>query len=494
MADYTWGPIRPLSDEDTSIDLGEIRPLYESWHALKDRLQRTSPESLKRFKDRLVRSLSIETGILEKLYDLDRGTTEALVLHGFVEDLVSRSSTDIEPSLLIDILRDQEAAIRLVMDCVTQKRDLTKGVLHELHAILTKHQDATHAVDQFGNRTDIPLRKGAFKEYPNNPTRPDGSVHECCHPIQVDSEIENLLAWFKDYEHEHPIIVAAWLHHRFTQIHPYQDGNGRVARALITLVLLRAELLPLVVDRDLRPEYLQALEAADVGDLAPLVQRLASLEKRAILQALSVDADAEVVRDRSITKAVIESLAAKLQKRKVAKDEQLRKVNGLARTVMGQTRKLLEASLSALSRTVSVIGEPDIHVTEGGPDKGNAHWYKFQVAESTEKSGKWVNFEEDHYFLKVTARLANVRLVFVTSFHHIGRELSGIMEATSFARLESYEGENDDSIVTAGSYFPCSLEPFVITWTTEEATIRDAYRKWLDACFAIAIKEWGDRL
>lgn len=493
MADYKWRPIQPLSEAEKSIDLGDIRPLYESWYALQDRLYKASADSLRRFNDRLIRSLSIETGILERLYDLDRGTTEALILHGFAEDLVSRSSTNIEPSLLIDILRDQEAAIRLVMDCVAKKRELTKGVLHELHAILTKHQETTRAVDQFGNRRDISLRKGAFKEYPNNPERPDGTVHEYCPPLQVDPEVENLLTWFKEYDKEDPLVLAAWLHHRFTQIHPYQDGNGRVARALITLVLLRARLLPLVVDRDLRVDYLNALETADSGNLAPLASLFASLEKRAILQALSVDVDAEVTRDRSIARAVIESLAARVQKRKLAKDEELRKVNRLALALRVQTRELLEDHLRELSRTVSPIGRAAIHITEGGPDRENEHWYKLDVVESTDKAKTWVNFEEDHYFLKAAIRVANIRLVFVTSFHHIGRELSGIMEATSFARLEFFE-EGNDRVAASERRFPCSLEPFVITWTTEEGKITDAFRKWLDAGFAIAVKEWGDRL
>ena len=189
-----------------------------------------------------------------------------LVIHGFIEDLVSRSSTDIDPSRLIDILRDQEAAIQLMVDCVAGSRDLTTGVIHELHAILTRHQDTTTGIDQFGNHHEIPLLKARFKEQPNNPRRPDGSIHEYCPPVHVHAEMDNLLGYLSGYVTEDPIIVTAWLHHRFTQIHPYQDGNGRVARALSTLILLRAKLLPLVIDRDLRIDYIKALETADEGD------------------------------------------------------------------------------------------------------------------------------------------------------------------------------------------------------------------------------------
>ena len=134
MPDYNWKQIEPLSDEDRDIDLAAISLLYDTWKIAKQRLEKSSPTGLERFTQRLIRRLSIETGILERLYDIDRGTTEALVANGFAEELVSHASTDVEPSRLIDILRDQEAAIKLVMDCVAGKRGLSKTVIHDLHA------------------------------------------------------------------------------------------------------------------------------------------------------------------------------------------------------------------------------------------------------------------------------------------------------------------------------------------------------------------------
>src|SRR5271165_2771549 len=124
MPEYIWRAIEPLSEAERRIDLAAMRPLYENWRASKKRIQQSSPAQLADFNQRLVRRLSVETGILERLYDIDRGTTEALVAHGFAEDLVSHSSTDIPPSRLIDILRDQEAAIQLIMDAVSNQREL----------------------------------------------------------------------------------------------------------------------------------------------------------------------------------------------------------------------------------------------------------------------------------------------------------------------------------------------------------------------------------
>jgi Fic family protein len=493
MQNYEWRPIEPLSDADRKIDLGAMGPIYETWNTSKENLRNSSPASLKEFTQRLIRRMSIETGILERLYDLDRGTTEALVTHGFVEELVSRTSTDIEPSRLIDILQDQEAAVQLVMDCVSGSRPLSKSVIHELHTILTRHQDTTTASDQFGNRREIPLLKGRFKEYPNNPKRTDGSAHEYCPPIHVDREIENLLGWLEEYDRADPVIIATWLHHRFTQIHPYQDGNGRVARALTTLVLLKAELLPLVIDRDLRAEYIKALETADAGDLSVLASIFARLERTAIMQALSVDVDAEISHQRTLTSAVIESLAQKFGRRREEKHAELRRVNALAAALRTRARWQLEQAFSELEDPLSDLAAPQINFADGGPDRGNAHWYRFEVGQSATKAGKFANFSESHYFVKASIRVDRERLVFVTSFHHVGRELSGIMEATAFSRLESYE-DSDDREFASQDFFVCSLEPFVFTYKTSEGQITEAFARWLDAAVAVAFKEYGDRL
>src|SRR5262249_3476993 len=158
--------------------------------------------------------------------------------------------------------------------------------IHELHAVLTRHQESVEGVDQFGQAVIFPLKHGAFKELPNNPTRDDGSTHEYCPPIQVPPEMDNLLDWYHENDEANPILVAAWLHHRLTQIHPYQDGNGRLARVLANLVLVKHELFPVVITRDQRPQYIEGLEAADNGNLKPLARLFAEIEKKTILEAI----------------------------------------------------------------------------------------------------------------------------------------------------------------------------------------------------------------
>ena len=99
---------------------------------------------------------------------------------------------------------------------------------------------------------------------PNNPTQPDGIIHEYSPPEHVDTELDNLFSWYGEYvarpDAYHPLLVAAWLHHRFAQIHPFADGNGRVTRALVTWHLVDHDYLPIVVARHDRNDYIDALE------------------------------------------------------------------------------------------------------------------------------------------------------------------------------------------------------------------------------------------
>ena len=249
--------------------------------------------------------------------------------------------------------------------------------------------------------------------------------------------MDRLLDWLPRYSSEDPVLVAAWIHHRFAQVHPYQDGNGRVARALMTLLLLREELLPVVVDRSQRSDYIAALEFADAGDLAPLASLLARLERAAILQALSVDA--EPAPPGALSAAVIESLAQKLGRRGATRQADLEEVNAVARMLRGRTRTVLEALIANLGRSVAPVGAPQTWFKDGGPDEGNAHWYKHEVIRSAQEAGKFANFGEDHYFVKAAIRVQEQRLVFVVSLHHVGRDRTGFMEATAFAAFESFE-------------------------------------------------------
>jgi hypothetical protein len=165
----------------------------------------------------------------------------------------------------------------------------------------------------------------------------------------------------------------------------------------------------------------------------------------------------------------------------------------LALALRDRAHEQLDDTFKQLGDSVAEVSDPQVKIALGGPDYGNAHWFKFEVVRSANEAGKFVNFSENHYFVRAWIRADDERLVFVSSFHHVGRELSGIMEATAFARLETFQ-DSDDWEHVSQEFFLCSLEPFVFTYNTSEGDIADAFSRWLDAALAVAIKEFGDRI
>jgi Fic family protein len=100
--------------------------------------------------------------------------------------------------------------------------------------------------------------------------------------LQIVHEMDNLIG--EVAKKGCPVIeMAAYLHHRFVAIHPFVDGNGRVARLLSNLYLMRNGYPPIVLDQKNRQQYYRALREADNGDLNSLTIFIA----RAMNESLS---------------------------------------------------------------------------------------------------------------------------------------------------------------------------------------------------------------
>lgn len=94
-------------------------------------------------------------------------------------------------------------------------------------------------------------------------------------------EVPALVAdWLEDANRgpeidDHPMAFLAELHARLERIHPFRDGNGRVGRLAMNLLLVRHGYPPAVIYKRDRARYLRALRRADRGDPGPLAEMLA---------------------------------------------------------------------------------------------------------------------------------------------------------------------------------------------------------------------------
>lgn len=291
---HSWRPIDDLPDDWQDLADPGLHRLARRWAEVREGVDLGG--TIRDFSERLKREWAIETGLIERVYTLTRGITEVLIERGLREELIPSSATDRDPGLVYDMLQDHATAVDGLFDFVKRDRRLSTSYIKELHSVLLAHQESASARDIFGRRVEVPLTKGEYKKRPNNPVRPDGLVHEYCPPEQAASEMDRLLAMHREHDERGipPEVEAAWLHHRFAQIHPFQDGNGRVARALATLVMIRAGWFPLVVTDAGRGDYIDALESADAGDLRPLVRLFSGIQRRAFEGAMGAARDAMV--------------------------------------------------------------------------------------------------------------------------------------------------------------------------------------------------------
>lgn len=270
--------------EPEAYALSAMREVEAEWFSLQEELRQKG--QLQGFLDRITREAAVTTGEIENLYSIERGVTATLIELGFSPERLPPGSTNADRESVLALITDQRDALEGLFSFIKQDRPLSTSYIKELHTAMTRSQQTMIAFGSDGRRIETPMIHGAYKQKPNSPYR-DGIVYEYCPPIRVDEEMERLLTMHLAHEKLAPEVEAAWLHHRFTQIHPFQDGNGRVARALASLVFLKARLFPVSIPLAERDAYIEALEHADRGDLQPLVLTLARRQQIFFIQAQS---------------------------------------------------------------------------------------------------------------------------------------------------------------------------------------------------------------
>jgi Fic family protein len=93
--------------------------------------------------------------------------------------------------------------------------------------------------------------------------------------FEVEDRLQDLIKWYnKNKKKYHPFELSGIIHHRFLQIHPFADGNGRVAREILNFILGKNGYPPIIIPVKERQDYMESLVKADDGDIQPLLEFL----------------------------------------------------------------------------------------------------------------------------------------------------------------------------------------------------------------------------
>ena len=483
-----WQPetgITDLEGDPGELSAPEIPGIKAVWTDQRRRLRGTT--QLSAFTEQLSREWAVETGVLENLYEIDRGVTQTLIEHGFQAELLRHGSTNKPRDYVIQLLKDQKDALDGIFDFVKSHRQFSISYIKELHGALLRSQDTTEGLDAQGSSVKIPLIKGDWKKQKNYPVR-DGVTYTYCPPEQVGSEMDRLVTLHNQHRNNgvSSEVQAAWLHHRFTQIHPFQDGNGRVARAIASLVLVKDGLFPLVVRQDDRVTYLEALEAADKDNLKPLIDLVVKLQLVQFRKATKI---AEILLVKEDTNSALRSLTNRAKSIANDRYETLTNVFELAKIIEDDLDSRLNAIIPDIKDALTQIAETaEAYVLRSNSE--NDYYFRFQIIENAKDNiGYFADMNEYRSWIALKMHWSR-RSQLVFTIHGLGKPFNGSLICAPF--LEFKDADNEGQI--RSSLVPIAEEGFIFFYNEDQAKLLTRFERWRENVLTTAIEELAQNL
>ena len=210
MTDHLFKRIEGLAEDDPARrGFAELRPLLRVWERNREGiLGRNGLESIHR-------EWAIETGLLEGVYDFDRGVTQALIEDGIVADAIERvgRKSPREAQSAVDLINAQKEVLEGLFAYVKGEWPISAHYIRQLHAELTPPTGGFFI--RWTPRAITLSRKlvhGQYKRLPNDVIRGDGSRFQFCPPELVEEQMEQLIANYSELESQElpPETLSAW--------------------------------------------------------------------------------------------------------------------------------------------------------------------------------------------------------------------------------------------------------------------------------------------
>ena len=227
-----------------------------------------APAVLERARQIAKRAAALDTGAIEGLYEVDRGFTYTVAFETSAwETAIAQKGENVR-----SLFEAQLHAYDFVLDLATKAEPISEAAIRKLHEEVCRAQSTYRVMTAIGPQEQS-LPKGQYKALPNHVRTRKGTDHSYA-PVDVTpQEMARLVAELRSdaFLGAHSALQAAYAHYGLVVIHPFVDGNGRVARALASTFTYRAISMPIVILSEHKNVYLDALESADGGDFQAFV-------------------------------------------------------------------------------------------------------------------------------------------------------------------------------------------------------------------------------
>lgn len=251
----------------------KINQLFNQWQEL----QPLKPEDKKRLDDKFNLEFNYNSNHIEG-NTLTYGQTKLLLVFG--EATGDAKMRDLEE------MKAHNVGLKWIRERAKDKEYiLTERDIRDLNRIILA-EDYYKLNTQTG--TQYKINVGVYKTRPNSVITATGETFDYASPEETPVLMYELLKWFNEEIEKNELTaveLASLLHYRYIRIHPFEDGNGRIARLLMTYVLERFGYPMVIVKSENKEEYLRVLHQCDINvgltpsegasasvdDIAPLV-------------------------------------------------------------------------------------------------------------------------------------------------------------------------------------------------------------------------------
>lgn len=155
----------------------------------------------------------------------------------------------------------------MLLESSETKQPLTQNFIRTLHRTLLREDYTVYRTLPGGIQTSYTIHAGQYKTRPNSVITRYGDRFEYASPEETPALMTDLVDWYNKAEQEGiytPIELAILFHYRYIRIHPFEDGNGRIARLLMNYILARHGYPMIVIRSRLKNYYLEALHESDL--------------------------------------------------------------------------------------------------------------------------------------------------------------------------------------------------------------------------------------
>lgn len=232
----------------------KIEEIYKEWQSV----QPLSKEQEDLLRNKFTAEYNFNSNHIEG-NTLTYGQTELLLLFGKVS-----GEGDLKD--FVD-MKASQVSVEMVKEMVQDKTmPLTQNFIRQLHKVLLREDYTVYRDLPDGGTTSYTVHAGQYKTRPNSVITRYGDRFEYASPEETPLLMTDLVDWYNAAEHEEklsPVELAALFHYRYIRIHPFEDGNGRIARLMVNYILARHGWPMIVIRNRKKAEYLEALHRSD---------------------------------------------------------------------------------------------------------------------------------------------------------------------------------------------------------------------------------------